>query len=408
MMDLQSLWRRRKSAFWQEVFPYFRYVGQSGFLLFLGFIFIGGAAGYVGFLGRIPVDFPIRTVSLIVLLPFVLWSSFRTFLQPADLVYLLRVEPRMKEYFRKSIGYSIKPKLIILSIVYGILWLLYVRADQDPKPFLLLWGVLLGLNLLNGYGSWQERRMSRPGVRLSYRLIRWVISIVLLAVWLWQPTWKAVVFSIIVVVTYILALRVPRKHAVPWELLIATEREQRGRFMIFLNWFVDVPSMPQKVYNRTWLNAIGQRVRFKQASAYEYLYLKTLLRSDVLGMVIRLTLLGMLILYWIRSSNWALPVYGFMLLIIGTQLTAIRRFHRYSFWASIYPIPYPYRKKAIVKVARWTHLILALILWLPMLLTSGAWTMVFAALVGGIAFVVFFQWAWSRKKWMEHEDDEDL
>lgn len=407
MMDPQQLWKQRKGAFWQEVFPYFRYVGQSGFLLLLGFLLIGGAAGYVGFLGQIPENYPVRVVSLVVLTPFVLYSSFRTFLKSADIVYLLRVEPRMQEYFRRSFRYSMLPQAIWLSMAYCILWLLYVRADQDPKPFLLLWIVLLILKVCNSYGSWQERRMSLPFARWAYRLVRWAMTVLLLAVWLWQPTWKAALFSSILILTYGLSLRFPSKHKVPWETLIAIERDQRGRFMLFLNWFVDVPSMPQKVYKRTWLNALSQRIPWQQQSTYLYLYTKTFLRSDVLGMVMRLLVIGMMVMYWLRDSSWAALVYAFILLVIGTQLAAIRRFHRYSFWASIYPIPFRSRKQAIVKLARRVHLIAAVLLWLPIVLGAGAWGIRVVLLLSGGLFVYVFQWIWSRKKWMEHEDEDE-
>jgi ABC-2 type transport system permease protein len=407
MMDLQQLWKHRKDAFWQEVFPYFRYVGQSGFLVLLAFLIIGGAAGYAGFLDRIPENYPIRIVSLVVLTPFVIYSSIRTFLKSADIVYLLRVEPRMQEYFRRSFRYSIVPQAIFLSVAYCILWLLYVRADPDPKSFLLLWAVLLILKVCNSYGSWQERRMSMPFARWAYRFVRFALSILLIAVWLWQPTWKAFLFSVILILTYGIALRFPPKHKVPWDTLIALERDQRGRFMIFLNWFVDVPSMPQKVYKRTWLNALSKKMPWQQQSAYFYLYTKTLLRSDVLGMVMRLLAIGMLIMYWLRDSSWAVLVYAFILFVLGTQLTAIRRFHRYSFWASIYPIPFRSRKQAIVKLARRVHLITAVLLWLPLVLGAGAWSIRIVLLLGGVLFVYLFQWIWSRKKWMEHEDDED-
>lgn len=407
MIQLQSLWQKRKDAFWREVVPYFRYVGQSGFLLMLGFLVIGGLAGYVGFLEKIPQNYPVRFVSLAVLTPFVLFSSIRTFLRSADMVYLLRTEPRMNEYFRCSFRYSLIPQCIWLTLAYGILWLLYTRADADPKPFLVLWIVLLLFKLLNTYGSWQERRMSQVGARWGYRLLRWGITVLLIATWLWQPIWKAALFSIVLALVYVLSLRFATKHRVPWETLISIERDQRGRFLIFLNWFVDIPALPQKVYHRPWLNFVTKRISRQQSSAYLYLYTKTFLRSDVLGMVLRLIVLGMVILFWIRHSDWAPLCYGLFLFIVGMQLTAIRRFHRYAFWTSIYPLTLAMRKQAITKLSNRVHLVVAIILGLPLLWSSNAWWMRIMIIVAGLVLAYLFQMIWARKKWMTQEDDED-
>lgn len=405
-MRLDLLWNKRRSAFWGEILPYLRYVMQSGLLMLLGFLFIGGFAAYVSLLEHIPPDFPIRLYSLIILMPFVTYSGFRTFIRTADVIYLLPVEPRMGEYFRKSFVYSIVLQAVGLSFVYLLLWPVYLRADEAPKAFLLLWIVWLAVKLLNNYGSWQERKMRDATARFGYRLLRWSVSLILIAVWLWQPEWKAAIFTALVVITYAIALRFPVKHLVPWEYLIALEREQRGRFMLFLSWFVDVPSLPQRVHTRVWLNWLSSRIPFKQQSTYLYLYTKTFLRSDVFGMLLRMTILGMLILSWVRHSHWAAAVYGLFLFIGGTQLTAVRHFHTYSFWRSIYPLPISACKRDIVKIAFRAHAVMAILLWLPLVFSSLGLGGRILWLLGGIGFIIIFRAAWSRKKWMEYDEEE--
>ncbi|MBU5440873.1 ABC transporter permease [Paenibacillus sp. MSJ-34] len=404
-MRLDQLWQRRRQQYWKELFPYFRYVIQGGSATLLAFVIIAFSAYYVWFLQNIPESFPIRYIALLVLAPFVTFSSFRTFLQPADIIFLLPMEPRMKEYFRGSWKYSMVQQSIWLFIAFGILWPLYVRADADPKPFVLLLAVWLILKAINSHGSWRERNMNRPLARESFRMVRWAFSVGMIAVWLWQPVWKAAVFSAIAAITYIMALRLPLRYPVAWERLIRLEQEQQGRILMFMNLFVDMPATPQRVYKRSWMNWAAGRIPFRRESAYFYLFTKSFLRGEVFGMAIRLTVLGLFVLFWVRDSAWAVALYGFFALVIGMQLTAVRQLHSYSFWRSIYPLPDLWRKRAIVQLVFRAHCVFAVILYIPLAFGGLEWLLKLLPLPGGLLLAAAFRSVWSRQKWFTSEDD---
>ena len=126
-------------------------------------------------------------VALLLLAPLVLFSSYRTYLLPADIVFLPPQEYRMQEYLKNSFARGIIYKTLGLLLVFVTLWPLYVRADLDARPFgwfivfLLLW------KGLSSYGAWQELRMVQVGAARGYRLLRWALAVLAVGAWLWQP-----------------------------------------------------------------------------------------------------------------------------------------------------------------------------------------------------------------------------
>lgn len=253
-MDLKLLWKQRRTGFWNGILPYVGYVIQSGVAMVFLFLVIAFSAWYTSFVQNIPAGFPIRWIALLLLAPLVLLSSYRTYLLPADIVFLRPQEYRMQEYLKNSFVRGVIYKMLGLLLVFLTLWPLYVRADADAKPlgwsmlFLVLWKVL------SSYGAWQELRMVQAGASRAYRLLRWALAILAVAAWLWQPPFRSLWFLLLLAAVYIVALRLPVKHRVAWERLIQVEQTQAGRVMRTLGWFVDVPSSGQKVSSRRWLS----------------------------------------------------------------------------------------------------------------------------------------------------------
>lgn len=186
-MDLKSLWKQRRAGFWNGILPYLGYVIQSGVAMVFLFLVIAFSAWYTSFVQNIPAEFPIRWIALLPLAPLVLFSSYRTYLLPADIVFLRPQEYRMQEYLKNSFARGVIYKSLGLLLVFVTLWPLYVRADLDARPFgwfivfLLLW------KGLSSYGAWQELRMVQVGAARGYRLLRWALAVLAVGAWLWRP-----------------------------------------------------------------------------------------------------------------------------------------------------------------------------------------------------------------------------
>ncbi|GIP24078.1 ABC transporter permease [Paenibacillus sp. J22TS3] len=407
-MELGTLRSRRKASFWGKIVPYFPYIMQSGVAVLLFILFIAFSAWYTSFLKHIPPELPIHWIMLLILSPLTIAASFRTYMQPADVSFLLPQEYRMKPYFIPAFRSGVTYKLIGLFILLLAAWPLYVRSSPEPKPLWLMIIVLAVLKIISSYGGWQELRMVSVKARSGYRLLRWSLVILMLAAWLWQPPLRSMIFTLLVGINYVLSLRMAIKHQVPWETLIATERTQASRVSLVLGWFVDIPADGQRVYPRRWLSGTGNRVPWGQKDAFRYLLIKSFVRSELLGIMVRLALLGMLLVWWTGGSLWGPAIYLFLLFASCMQLSTLRKMHRDSPAASFYPIPPGASIEAALRLMFGIGLALAILMWLPMLVLGMAQlTIVLASLAVGIVLVFLLRSRFARTWKKEEDEDED-
>ncbi|GIO33810.1 MULTISPECIES: ABC transporter permease [Paenibacillus] len=407
-MDLMKLRAERRSRFWgKEVLPYLGYVFQSGVAVLFMFALIAFSAWYTAFVQHLPAGLPIRWIMLVLLVPLTVNSSFRTYLVPADSVFLLPQESRMASYFKGSWIGGVVYKLLVLAIIFLILWPLYVRSDVNPKSFWLFLIVLVGLKLLASHGCWKELRMVSRKAALAYRLLRYVALALSVAAWMWQPAGRSLIFIALLAVTYLAALRIPAKHPVAWERLIAQEKVQVGRVLMILGWFVNVPGREQRVYARKWLSWAGNGIPWKPETAYRYLLVKSFVRSDILGIVLRVGILAAFLAWWQRGGIVGSVIYLFFVFLAGVQLSSLLRFHSESFWLHVYPIAPGSRRSNAVKLAFQIQLLFAAVTWLPLLGAGpGRFGAVFMTLAGGIVLCLLFRFFANRKKASDDEDED--
>lgn len=405
-MDLETLRRSRRAAFWGQVLPYLGYVLQSGLAVVFAFALITFAAWYTSLIQHIPPDLPIRWIMLVLVLP-VASSSFRTYLSEADIVFLRPQEYVMHRYFQGSRISGVIYKIFGLLLMLIIAWPLYIRSASDPRPFWLTLILLVLLKLMFSYGGWQELRMVSRSVSTAYQLLRWVLGFLLLSAWLWQPPLRSLPFILLVGVVYVLVLRLPVRLLVPWETLIRIEHTQAARVMRMLGWFVDVPAVARRVTPRRWLSWLGGSIPWEKTAAYRYLLFKTFVRTEPAGIVIRLGVIGLLIVIITRETWVGIAVYLFFLFLIGVQITSLRQYHKDSLWLQLYPIPYDSRRQSFLNFLVHILLPVAVILWLPFLLNGMNHLMSsLLALVGGLA-VIFLLRASQAKKWRVGVDDDE-
>ncbi|GFN30983.1 ABC transporter permease [Paenibacillus xylaniclasticus] len=367
--DPNQLWSYRAAAFRKEMIPYSSYVARSGFpgVIMLGLIV--AAIGYSMLVRDVPAHFPFTLFGLVLTIGFVCWSPLRSWLQPADTVFLLPQEAAMTSYIRRSIRYNTLAGLIGVWASLLIYWPMYSQGEGQAGA-LLLFIALTVLKVANTAGAWQERRASEAGARRLLRFARWVLSGLTLAALYQLEPWKAFILGMLAAVLYALACRLPRKHPFPWDTLIREETRTRRRYYRFMALFIDVPTQAPRIARRRYLSWIGGRIPYAQRGTYHYLYAMTMFRTELGGMLVRLTLLGMLVLYWLGEAVWldgwgACAVYALFAAIIGLQLGALRHSHKYAVWAHIYPLPNDRRTTSLIVVDRTAFLIIAILLWLP-------------------------------------------
>lgn len=347
LQDMEQLWRYRVQEFWGEVIPYLGYVIQSGLGFVIAFVFIAGTALYASFLDQIPAGFPVRELGWMLLSPIVAYTTYRTFLQSADLGYLLRLEHRMNRYMKRSVRYSLMPRMVLLMAACLIYWPLYSRADEAPKPLFVLLAAFVVLKFVAAYGAWGERHMHDRRLKLACRIIRYAWSWGAAACWLWLDIGMAGLWTGLGGLIYIAVIWKLPKLAFPWEEHIALEQVHRNRIYTFLSGFVDLPTMNNRRFSRPWLHALGNRYAFQKKKAYRYLLVKSFVRSELLGIVLRLIVIGIILLWWTKDSVWSSLLLLLLMITIHAQLKALLQLHRHDVWLKLYPVTNQDRAAAI-------------------------------------------------------------
>lgn len=411
--SLESLWVQRASAFRKEIAPYVRYVGQSGLSLVVSFILITLGISYFQLIHDVPSDFPVTATGVAALTIVLSWSPLRTWLSPADVVFLMPREALIGSYIARSFRRAgIQTALLVIVVL-----LLYAPIYRQGPGIAGIWTVVimsLIIRALSMYGAWRERKIAWPRLRIAIRLLRWVVILLAIAAVLCCYVWQSALFTLLLAALMALVYKLPSRHHFPWERLISEEMSTRSRYYRFLSLFVDVPSLPSPVASRPYLSWLIRFVRYRHEDTFVYLYTLTLLRTEIAGILIRLLVLFGFIVFWVADESWlsgwgAIIFYCAFTLIVGAQLSALRMTHRHTVWRHLYPLPDSKRDTSLVKVDRAALLICVLLLWLPLgipLIVNGYALPAAVAVIAAVVYAVFIRPSNIKRKLKREADDD--
>lgn len=399
-MEVTELWNKRFFAWYQEIAPKLRYVFSSGLAAFLLLLFIGCSYYYGKLVEDVPGGFPIVWVCLAVLVPVASYSPVRSFLQQADVIFLLPREASMRPYIRRSLLYGMAVQSFALFVCWVALYPLYRAClDKSAEPLLLLLVGWLVLKAVNLYGRWLELCCVDSHTAWIFRLFRYVLTILGVAGLVKFGAAKGFVFLLVITAFYLVLLRLPKRYVLPWDRLIEKEREARSRTYLWLSWFVEMPELPKRVYPRRYMDWLTKGISFEQKTTYSYLYLKTFLRSEWFGMIVRLVLVGSLLIVVLPSDWIKAAIYAVFVLLIGAQLTSLEQAHRHSLWVDMMPIEPIRRTEALLSLIPRIHITAALLLAISVECTGGALWARIVVPVAGACFGFSFAYYYLRHKW---------
>ncbi|WCK54406.1 ABC transporter permease [Aneurinibacillus sp. Ricciae_BoGa-3] len=386
-MSVQQLWKQRAASFWGEALQYSRYIGNSGTITFLVFAFIAGAYYYSVFIRWLPQAYPVEWGMAAVFAFGLSFGSVRTFLKEADTVYLLPLEWKMGAYFRLSIRYSFILQALYLFGLLLVVWPLYRHRMADHAwPFIALLLYLLFLKAGNLLASWQEQRLREQGMRRLHFLVRLAANYAVAAVLFSRGIGTEIAILTLVYFGGGWAYyRLLERKYINWQQLLAAEGKAKSRFYFFINWFVDVPGIETRVNRRPILSSLAGRTPFMQKNTYAFLYGKAFVRSDLPGMLFRLAVVAILLIWLVRNPWGKVLVYAIFLYASAIQLATIRQLHRYVFWHHVYPLPQGLREEALVRIVYRVLLVVAGVLFVPVALMAGNLLPAAAAAAIGVA-----------------------
>jgi len=371
--DARALWRTRFAAYRQEALGYLQYAARSNFFLLLAFLAIVSSYYYAKSLQRLPTNYPYWWIAVALLAPVLAHSPIRTLLRPADRAFLLPASQRLGPYFRSGLIYSGTLQALVTTLALVALWPLYRHcAGPAAQPFGLLLPLLLVLKAANLLGAWHETRLAYQRARAGSALYRWLAAVAALLLLFLSSPLAASAAALLFTLGWLAAVRRAAALQIGWDHLLARERQQQARLYAFFSWFVDVPQLPARIVRRRWISGITRLLPFRQDAFYAYLYGKTLLRTELLGICLRLTLLGALAVAALSSEAARFAAFLITPLITAVQLGALNQAHRYTFWLQTYPLDRSAKPGAVARIVWLALLAQTAALTVPLLLTSGA------------------------------------
>jgi ABC-2 type transport system permease protein len=392
-MNSQHLWKERFVNYVKEMQKYLRYI-FNGHLVFVMVLALGGAAYYYSnWVKTLQSDFPVALIMAVILAILVTRSPIHTYLKEADTVFILPLETRLKSYFSRSILLSWMLQGYLLLFVLAALMPMYAKVrGASLNDFVGVLVLLLIMKFFNLYISWyvlKYQEMSASRVDLG---IRFLINIILLYFVINQASiWLSLLTMLVLVGLFMYYRAATRQKTLKWDRLVVLERKRMMSFYRIANLFTDVPSLAGKIARRKWLDGLLAFIPYRQQSTYTYLYARTFLRAnDYVGLLIRLTIIGSVILVAL-SNNWAyLFVTLLFLFMTAIQLLPVWKVHEGKIWVSLYPISAKMRETAVIK---WISYFLMAedVMFVIVLLCKGEWMAALSALIVGIVFILGFR-----------------
>ncbi len=393
------LWKQRFQQFLTDIRKYIKYILNDHLKFVLLFALGAGAYYYQQWLETLSPSFPAALVMAVIVGLVITNSPTQTLLKRADLVFLLPMETKLRPYFKKAFAFSFIIQLYLLLLVIAALAPLYVKWSGGSYSTIFMFLLFfLGLKALNIGMSWWAVYFEEPMAKLTDFFVRLLLNgsfayfLFVDAPLLFSVATAAIIIGL---TSYYRALTA--KKPLKWERLIELEEKRMGLFYRLANLFTDVPSVKERVKRRKYLDWLLTRIPFKQSATYDHLYKRTFLRTgDYLGLLVRLTVIGILLLMVTPFQYGNIVVVLLMVYATGFQTIPLWKHHRQTIWVSLYPIDETVSKKAFLSVLR-QALFVQLTVFTVFLLFSNMTVAILSA-VAGVAFIQVFISTYVQRK----------
>ncbi|AIC93932.1 ABC transporter permease [Shouchella lehensis] len=389
MRQAQELWESRRHQYWSEARGYLKLILNSGFVISVYFLFIFLTVYYQQFVEQMPVDFPLVPLLTVLFTWRLTAGSIRTFVKPADVVFLLPYETKMSVYFNQALRYSSMWQASYIVLLFMACGPMFTERIGTGATFWLALLFLLLIKIWNLLCVWQEQRLVAKGERYSNMALRMLINAVAAYLLFAQaPVWLIVAIVVLMAILYKGYWQpLEKKHSLKWERLIEVENQMVMFFYRIANAFTDVPQLRNKVRERTYLQWAVQLLGGKKDAVYHYLYARTFIRAnDYLGTYLRLTIVGGLFIYVLPLGWMKLAMALLFTHITMMQLSTLSFHHSASIWIDLYPIKPEEKKQALTYITARLLFLLAIVYGVVAVVTSdllyGVLILVASALLG--------------------------
>lgn len=341
---MNNLFSQRRQRHFMELLKYWRLVFNDHFVIALFFLFGALAYGYSQWLPQL--NDHLWWSRWLLVLWFVLITQvgrLATLLKRPDPIFLLPQVRSISRYLKQATIYSMILGVLImltLSVIALPFALTTERLTTFDISLILITALITKVTWL-----WTARKAIsiRWGAQRSRTVAEYWINplIVWLVTWFVGPILGLLVSAILLVAmtTYY------RNVAIDWRLAVRAEQDRMFSIYRFFNLFTDVPSVQGSVKRRKWATGLIKLLE-NDNHAWAYLYSHGFVRNtEVSGLVTRLTIVGMLVVFFI-PVNWLNTVIALLFIyLVATQLMPFYEQYQNNVFTHIYPIDHEVRVK---------------------------------------------------------------
>lgn len=406
MFDEKVLWKQRFGNTVKELGKYFRYIFNGHVVIILVFLIGTAAYYYQEWIRTLSDDFPVALIMAIILALVATFSPIFTFLLEADRIFLIPLEEKLKPYFQRSMIVSFFVQVYLLFIGLGIFMPLYAHVNEGSYSgfflFFVLISLLKGLNIII---RWRVQLYVDVNVHRMDSMVRYFVNGAFLyllfshaSLWFFMP--------IIVIYALLCAFYFSQtKHmGLKWDYLIEQEEKRMMSFYRLANMFTDVPKLRDQVKRRKWLDWLLRMLKYQHENVYTHLYIQTFIRGgDYLGIFMRLTIIGILALYFITFGNGQILFVLLFLFLTGFQLFPLWNHHQNKIWLQLYPVAESLKSSSFKKFLTKILMIQTILLSVPLFL-KAEWITALIAIGAGLAFSYVFVNFYRKKSIVEKEN----
>lgn len=325
---------RRRNHAWLQAIKIMRLIfNGGGFPILVGICLILFYISYTRLLEILSPDIWITPWMALFISIFMTFSPFRTWIQTADLTFLLPMEHKLSNYFKSCLKYNILIQMLRTSLLFFLLYPLYRFQLGDSKSYLITFLLLMGYQIIHTWFTWYQIKVGTPWTKWVLLGYNFLFMIVLL-----ENIWYLSMGMGLGLFAFLLYLRkIIPTHPWPWRVLVTHEQKRVAFYQKIASWFIDLPGKQKAIQQRNiWIFLL--RLFEQQPRSFSYLYWRRFIRDRDYFMPY-IHLLGMTtLMMWILSNPYiVLAIFVTSLAIFSIQFLTLKNTELYPVWIRLYP-----------------------------------------------------------------------
>lgn len=336
---MENLFKTRRTSHFLMLVKYWRLVFNDHFVIALFFMFGALGWGYSQSLGKLVPnswwDAPLAIAVLVIGLQI---GRLATLFEKPDPIFLLPQSKMIDHYLRQSLTYSsILGELIMLLISVATLPFIVLTNEYQTWQASIIVIAMLLLKLV--WIEWELVKLYQTRTtKYNEALIKFIVPLIVLIVGFYMNWIVAIVLNFLFVVIMTLQLRRASHHLLNWRSAIAKEEQRMLGVYRFFNLFTDVPQVQGVVHRRVYLDWLVN-IMSQPRRPFSYLYVRGIIRgTEVSGLIVRLTVVGMAILFFVPIFWLNLVIMILFVYLIAIQLIPFYWHFDTHVFSHLYPV----------------------------------------------------------------------